>query len=254
MTESIIIGFLLPFFCTVLGAGGVFFLKKTANRNMSRLLSAFSAGIMLAASIWSLILPSLEKSAFLGYFAFLPAAAGIFTGTAFLSLNDLFLPEDKIPLLKGNKKTAIMIFAVVLHNIPEGMAVGAAYSGAYLLNTPAGYSAAFLLSLGIAIQNLPEGAIISMPLYAEGMKKGRAFYYGTLSGAVEPLAAAVTFFLSSFFSYLLPFLLGFAAGAMIYVSAADLLPEVFSEKSGFSSSLVFCFGFVLMMALDVALG
>lgn len=257
--RDILIGIMIPFLGTSLGAGCVFFMRKSLSNLIQRALMGFAAGVMIAASIWSLILPALAQSEGLGRFAFLPPAAGFWAGILFL----LFL-DNVIPHLHpaGNvaegvctdlKKTTMLVLAVTLHNIPEGMAVGVVYAG---LAAGAGISkaAALALAIGIAIQNFPEGAIISMPLRAEGVSRKRAFIYGMLSGIVEPLGAALTVAAASIISPAMPYLLSFAAGAMLYVVVEELIPEMSQGKHSDIGTILFAAGFSVMMALDVALG
>ena len=247
MLQNNLLGILIPFAGTTLGAAAVFFLKETLSRNIQRALTGFAAGVMVAASVWSLLIPTLEQSAEsgLGHFAFLPAAIGFWIGTLFLLLLDKLIPHLHLYAEKaeGRKsrisKTAMLLLAVTIHNIPEGMAVGIVYAG--------------FLS-GIAIQNFPEGAIISPPLLSSGSSKPRAFFYGLLSGAVEPLAALVMLAATDFFIPAMPYLLSFAAGAMLYVVVEELIPEMSEGEHSDIGVLSFALGFTLMMALDVALG
>lgn len=253
-------GILIPFAGTALGAACVFFMKKSLNFMIQRVLTGFAAGVMVAASIWSLLLPAMEQSEGMGKFAFLPAVIGFWIGILFL----LFL-DKTVPHLHNNseeaegpksslKKTTMLVLAVMLHNIPEGMAVGVVYAGWITGNAQISSMGALALSLGIAIQNFPEGAIISMPLRAEGMKKREAFWYGILSGAVEPVAALLTVWASGLVVPLLPYLLSFAAGAMIYVVVEELIPEMSSGTHSNLGTISFALGFTVMLALDVALG
>ena len=251
------LGLAIPFLGTTLGALCVFFLRGELNERLQRALAGFAAGVMLAASVWSLLIPAIERSAALGRFAFLPAVIGFLLGVLFLFALDRLSPrlERKAKNYSGSSmgKIAMTVFAVTLHNIPEGMAVGVIYAG---LSEGAGEVAlggAFALSLGIAIQNFPEGAIVSLPLHAGGMGKGRAFFFGVLSGAVEPLFGLLTLLASNFVAPAMPYLLSFAAGAMVDVVVEELIPEMQVERR-FDGILSFSFGFVLMLALDVALG
>lgn len=247
-------GLLIPFFGTAAGAACVLFLKNALRQSVSRVLSGFAAGVMTAASVWSLLLPAIERSAQLGRFAFLPAVAGFAAGVAFLLLSDKAIPRLENFTAKncGDMRKAIFLaFAVVLHNIPEGMAVGAALSGC--LNGDISRSAALALAFGIGVQNFPEGAIISMPLAACGIKKRRAFLHGVLSGIVEPAAGLITVILSGFLVPLLPLLLSFAAGAMILVAVRDLIPDCAADGKN-RGVAAFVTGFLVMMTLDVALG
>ena len=247
MSLSTIIGIFLPFIGTSLGAACVLFSRKNSDCRQSRALFGFSAGVMVAASVWSLIIPSVEMSVSLGFFAFFPMLCGLWVGVAFL------LITEKILLSQGRQQEAngsLFLLAVVIHNIPEGMAVGIAFAMAILQNSKAGLLSALMLSLGMTIQNIPEGAIISLPLEAKGVSKLKAFVFGSLSGVAEPVFAVVTLLFSSVSAVILPYLLGFAAGAMIYVSAKELIPEARGEKG----CLFFMLGFSLMMVLDVCLG
>ena len=238
-------GILLPFLGTSLGSACVFLMKNQFNLKLKRLLMGFAAGIMTAASVWSLLLPALEQSAALGRLAFLPAAGGFLVGIGCLLLLDRILPAES---------SDMMMLSVTLHNIPEGMAVGIVYAGLLYGGSEITPAAAFVLALGIAIQNFPEGAIISMPLKADGMRKLKSFWMGVLSGAVEPVAAVLTIFAASFIIPIMPCLLSFAAGAMIYVVIKELIPEMYGETSPYMSVLSFSGGFALMMILDVAFG
>ena len=252
-----LLGLAVPFFGTALGASCVFFLKGNLNERLQRALAGFAAGVMLAASIWSLLIPAIESSAHLGRFAFLPAVVGFLFGVFFLFALDRLSPslETKAKNYSGSRmgKIAMTVFAVTLHNIPEGMAVGVIYAGLSEGSGEVALGGAFALALGIAIQNFPEGAIISLPLHAEGMGKGKSFLFGVLSGAVEPLFGFLTLLASGLVVPAMPYLLSFAAGAMIDVVVEELIPEMQVERR-FDGILCFSFGFVLMMALDVALG
>ena len=259
MTTQIVGGILIPFLGTGLGAAMVFFLKKQISENLQKVLTGFAAGVMVAASFWSLLQPALESSERLGKLSFLPAAVGFLVGIGFLLLLDIATPHMHMDRQEegpesGLKRTTKLILAVTLHNIPEGMAVGVVYAG--WLSGEAGVSqtAALALALGIAIQNFPEGAIVSMPLLAEGMPKGKTFFYGVLSGAVEPIAALVTILAASAVVPVLPYLLAFAAGAMFYVVVEELIPEMSEGRHSNWGTIAFSLGFVLMMILDVSLG
>ncbi len=260
MIVKVAAGIIIPFIGTALGSACVFFMKKELGRTVQRALTGFAAGVMTAASVWSLLIPSMEQSENLGKWSFVPAVAGFFLGILFLLLLDRIIPHlhmyaDKAEGLKSKaKKTTMMVLAVTLHNIPEGMAVGVVYAG--LLSESAEITAggAFALALGIAIQNFPEGAIISMPLHAEGRPKSKAFFDGVVSGAVEPIGAALTVLFAGLFVPAMPYLLSFAAGAMIYVVVEELIPEMSAGEHSNIGVLMFSFGFALMMALDVALG
>ena len=254
-----ILGILIPFAGTVLGAAMVFILKKEISESLQKILTGFAAGVMVAASFWSLLQPALESSEHLGTLAFLPAAVGFLVGVGFLLLLDEVTPhmhfnhQDEGPKT-GLKRTTKLILAVTLHNIPEGMAVGVVYAGFRSGNAGITSAGALALALGIAIQNFPEGAIVSMPLRAEGMDKGRTFLYGALSGIVEPIAAAVTILAASAVVPAMPYLLAFAAGAMMYVVVEELIPEMSEGKHSNWGTIAFSLGFVLMMILDVTLG
>ena len=258
--SALITGLLIPFAGTAAGAACVFFLRKELSVALQRSLTGFAAGVMVAASIWSLIVPAIEQSEGMGRMAFLPAFAGFWLGILFLLLLDHVIPHlhRSIGQTEGPKsrltRTAMLVLAVTLHNIPEGMAVGVVYAG--FLSHSAGISAAgaLALALGIAIQNFPEGAIVSMPLRAEGMAKGKTFFYGVLSGAVEPVAAAVTVLASAAVVPVMPYLLAFAAGAMMYVVVEELIPEMSEGQHSNMATVAFALGFVVMMVLDVTLG
>ena len=253
-------GLLIPFLGTSLGSAMVFLMKNKINKKVEKTLLGFASGVMIAASVWSLLIPSINMTEEQGKVAWIPAAVGFLLGIIFLLVLDSLIPHlhldsDKPEGLKAKlKKTTMMIFAVTLHNIPEGMAVGVAFAGALAGNTGITMSAAIALAIGIAIQNFPEGAIISMPLKSEGISKTKAFIYGTLSGAVEPVAAFITILLTSLVVQILPYLLSFAAGAMIYVVVEELIPESQSGAHSNIGTIGVAIGFVLMMILDVALG
>ena len=256
-------GLLIPFAGTALGAACVFFMKKDLNPKIQRSLLGFASGVMIAASFWSLIVPSMEMASDKGRLSFLPAASGFCFGMIFLLILDLIIPHMHLDnTVEGPKsklkKTTMMVLAVTLHNIPEGMAVGVLYAGwraGFLSGSEEiSYAGALALAIGIAIQNFPEGAIISMPLHSEGLSKKRACLYGVLSGIVEPIAGLVTILLSSLVIPVLPYLLSFAAGAMIYVVIEELIPEMSEGDHSNEATVLFMFGFVLMMVLDVALG
>lgn len=251
---------LIPLAGTVLGASCVFFLKDGISRSMERALSGFAAGVMVAASVWSLLIPSMNQSEGMGEWAFIPAFVGFWAGILFLLLLDHIIPhlhnhgtEDEGPKSSLKRRTKL-ILAVTLHNIPEGMAVGVTYAGWMAGNQAITVSGALALAIGIAIQNFPEGAIISMPLRADGLSRGKSFLYGGLSGVVEPLGALLTIALASSILPFLPYLLSFAAGAMIYVVVEELIPEMSAGSHSNVGTLMFAVGFSLMMVLDVALG
>ncbi len=260
MIQDAFWGVLIPFLGTSLGAGCVFFLKNALSDGIQRALTGFAAGVMVAASVWSLLIPAMEQAADLGRLAFFPAAVGFWLGILFLLLLDHLIPHLHQNSLQAEgpksqlQRTTMMVLAVTLHNIPEGMAVGVVYAG-YLAGTAQITAAgALALSLGIAIQNFPEGAIISMPLRAEGMKKGRAFWGGVLSGIVEPIGAVLTILAAGIVVPALPYLLSFAAGAMLYVVVEELIPEMSQGQHSNVSTVFFAVGFSVMMVLDVALG
>ena len=260
MYPQIISTVLFPFLGTTLGAAFVFFLKGSMNRNLQRSLSGFAAGVMVAASVWSLIIPAIDQSEHLGKFAFLPAFVGVWLGFLFLMLLDKIIPHLHIgsdcpegsPCSLG--KSTMMVLAVALHNLPEGMAVGVVAAGWLTGNDSISFASALALSLGIAMQNLPEGAIISLPLKSNGMNRGRAFGYGVASGIVEPIGAVLTILLAGLVVPILPYLLAFAAGAMLYVVVEELIPEMSEGEHSHIGVLSFALGFTLMMVLDVALG
>ena len=259
MRAEVILGILIPFVGTTLGAAMVFVLRKTISENLQKVLTGFAAGVMVAASFWSLLEPALESSEGLGKLSFLPAAVGFLIGVGFLLLLDEITPHihlDNQPEgpKSGLKRTTKLILAVTLHNIPEGMAVGVVYAGFLSGNAGITSAGALALALGIAIQNFPEGAIVSMPLKAEGMSKGKTFLYGALSGAVEPIAALVTILAAGAVVPVMPYLLAFAAGAMMYVVVEELVPEMAEGEHSNLGTIAFSVGFVLMMVLDVALG
>ena len=257
---STVIGILIPFLGTSLGAACVFLLRDALHEGVQRALTGFAAGVMVAASVWSLLLPSIEQAAALGRLAFLPAAAGFWVGVLFLLGLDHLVPHlhRNSQQAEGPKsafrRTSMMVLAVTLHNIPEGMAVGVVYAGVLSGRTHITAAGALALSLGIAIQNFPEGAIISLPLRAEGEKKTKAFWGGVLSGAVEPVGAVLTIFLAGLVVPALPYLLSFAAGAMLYVVVEELIPEMSQGRHSNLGAVCFAVGFTVMMALDVALG
>ncbi len=257
---NIFYGILIPFLGTALGAGCVFFMKKSLSDRVQRALMGFASGVMVAASVWSLIIPAIDQSAALGKLSFLPAAVGFWVGVLFLLLLDHIIPHlhNNATQAEGPKsklqKTTMMILAVTLHNIPEGMAVGVVYAGYLSGNAEISAAGALALSLGIAIQNFPEGAIISMPLRAEGMKKSKAFGGGVLSGIVEPIGAVLTILAAQLIVPALPYLLSFAAGAMLYVVVEELIPEMSQGRHSNIGTIFFAVGFSVMMALDVALG
>lgn len=257
---DVIVGILIPFVGTALGAAMVFFMRNNMNTKLEKLLLGFAAGVMIAASVWSLLIPSIEMSSEQGNIAWIPASVGFLFGILFLFILDSLIPHihlksDKPEGIKAKlKKTTMMVFAVTLHNIPEGMAVGVIFAGAIAGNTGITMAGAFALAIGIAIQNFPEGAIISMPLKSEGMSKSKAFFCGVLSGIVEPIGAIITIALTSAITQILPYLLSFAAGAMIYVVVEELVPESQAGEHSNIGTIGVAIGFVVMMILDVALG
>ena len=258
--NNIAVGLAIPFLGTTLGSAMVFLMKNKINPKVEKLLLGFASGVMIAASVWSLLIPSIDMAEEQGKIAYLPAAVGFLLGIAFLLVLDSVIPHlhlnnDNPEGVKSKlKKTTMMVFAVTLHNIPEGMAVGVTFAGALIGNSGITMAGAFALAIGIAIQNFPEGAIISMPLKSEGMSKIKAFWYGTLSGIVEPIGAIITILLTSKVVPILPYLLSFAAGAMIYVVVEELIPEAQEGKHSNIATIGVAIGFVIMMILDVALG
>lgn len=260
MNANIIWGILIPFIGTTAGAGCVFFMKKALGKMVQRSLTGFASGVMVAASIWSLLIPAMEQSESLKNLSFLPAVSGFWGGILFLLLLDHIIPHLHMNAqeAEGPKstlaKTTMMVLAVTLHNIPEGMAVGVVYAGVCSGSVEITAGGALALSLGIAIQNFPEGAIISMPLHAEGKSRLKAFAGGALSGVVEPVAAVLTVLLAHLVIPVLPYLLSFAAGAMMYVVVEELIPEMSEGEHSNIGVLMFALGFTLMLALDVALG
>ncbi|MCC2254095.1 ZIP family metal transporter [Ruminococcus sp. CLA-AA-H200] len=260
MDQNTLIGILIPFAGTALGSAMVFFMKKEMSGQLQKLLLGFASGVMMAASVWSLLIPAIEMAEEKGGISWMPPAVGFLLGMGFLLILDTVTPhlhftDDKPEGMPSHlKKTTMLVLAVTLHNIPEGMAVGVTFAGVLSENASMTLAGAFALSVGIAIQNFPEGAIISMPLQSQGLSKPRAFAYGALSGIVEPAAALVTILLTSFVVPLLPYLLSFAAGAMIYVVVEELIPEAQTGEHSNISTIGVAVGFVLMMILDVALG
>lgn len=260
MQKEVISGLLLPFIGTAAGAGCVFFMKRDLSRIVQRALTGFAAGVMTAASIWSLIIPAIDMSEKMGKLAFLPSVVGFWCGILFILLLDSLVPHLHMNSEKAEglpsklARTTMMVLAVTLHNIPEGMAVGIVYAGFMTGSADMTAGGAFALALGIAIQNFPEGAIISMPLHAEGKSKSKAFAGGVMSGAVEPIGALLTILFASQLIPIMPYLLSFAAGAMIYVVVEELIPEMSEGEHSNIGVILFSFGFTLMMILDVTLG
>ena len=252
-------GLLIPFLGTALGSALVFFMKKELNPRIQKMLSGFAAGVMIAASVWSLLIPSMEMASDMGRLAFVPAAAGFCLGMLFLLLLDKTVPhmhldESEEGIKSSLQKTTMMVLAVTLHNIPEGMAVGVVYAAFLAGDANVTAGGALALAIGIAIQNFPEGAIISMPLHSRGLSKAKSCWYGVLSGIVEPVAGFLTILLASLVMPVLPYFLSFAAGAMIYVVIEELVPEMAEGEHSNWGTLTFMLGFALMMILDVALG
>lgn len=254
------LGIFIPFLGTTAGAACVFFMKKSLGDLVQRSLAGFAAGVMVAASIWSLLIPAIEQSAAMGKLSFVPAFFGFWFGVLFLLALDHLIPHLHLgsEQAEGPKsklgRTTMMVLAVTLHNIPEGMAVGVMYAGFLAENAQITAASALALSIGIAIQNFPEGAIISMPLRAEGQRKGRSFLGGVLSGVVEPIGAVLTILAAQLVIPALPVLLSFAAGAMLYVVVEELIPEMSQGKHSNLATVFFAAGFSVMMVLDVALG
>lgn len=257
---QLFVGLMIPFAGTALGAAMVFFMKNKMHGGIEKLLLGFASGVMIAASVWSLLIPAIDMAGEQGQIAWLPAAVGFLGGMAFLLVLDSFIPHLHLESAKPEgvesnlKKTTMLVLAVTLHNIPEGMSVGVTFAGALIGDAGITMAGAFALAIGIAIQNFPEGAIISMPLRSEGVSKGRAFVYGALSGIVEPIGAFITILLAEQIVSALPVFLAFAAGAMIYVVAEELIPEAQAGSHSNIGTVGVAIGFVVMMILDVALG
>ena len=260
MNIEVIYGVLIPLLGTTLGAACVFFMKNAIGDKVQRLLMGFASGVMVAASVWSLLIPSIEQSASMGRLSFVPALTGLWAGMLFLLLLDHITPHlhmnsDETEGPKAHlKKTTMLVLAVTIHNIPEGMAVGVVYAGWISGDSNITLMSAIILSLGIAIQNFPEGAIISMPLRGEGMSRPKSFLMGVLSGAVEPVAGVLTILAAGIIVPVLPYLLSFAAGAMLYVVVEELIPEMSEGSHSNIGTVLFAAGFSVMMILDVALG
>lgn len=258
--NGITIGLLLPFLGTTLGAACVFLMRKAIAPRLQKTLTGFAAGVMVAASVWSLLIPSIEMTGSEGFMRIVPAVVGFLTGILFLLFLDEIIPHQHLDSNESEgpkshlSKTAKMVFAITLHNIPEGMAVGVALAAALGHNSYLPMAGAVALSLGIAIQNFPEGAIVSMPLRSAGNTKWKSFIMGTLSGVVEPIGAIITILLASFVVPILPYLLSFAAGAMMYVVVEELIPETQEGTHSNLGTIGFAIGFLLMMALDILLG
>ena len=245
-----IIGILVPFLGTSLGSSFIFFLKNNINQKIQKIIVGFAAGVMIAASVWSLIIPSVEMAEKQNIIKWLPVTVGLIFGIIFLILINKL--ADKIESKKNGKKLNMLLFSVTLHNIPEGMAVGVCFAAFMSNSAEIGIIEAMLLAIGIAIQNIPEGAIISMPLKLKGMESKKAFIYGVLSGLVEPIAAIITIFLINIIVPILPYLLSFAAGAMIYVVVEELIPEMHNGDKSQLGVIGFSVGFIIMMLLDIA--
>ena len=254
-------GLLIPFIGTSAGAACVFLLKDELKPGVQKLLLGFASGVMVAASVWSLLIPAMNMSEPMGKWAFIPAAVGLLLGMAFLLVLDKTIPHLHLgsDTPEGPKKkldrSTMLLLAVTLHNIPEGMAVGVVFAGVISGSSEMTIAGAIALAVGIAIQNFPEGAVISLPLKSEtGMKSGKAFVYGVLSGIVEPVAALATVLISNLITPILPYVLAFAAGSMLYVVVEELIPEASEGDHSNIGTIAFAIGFVLMMVLDVALG
>ena len=259
MSFAVLGGLLLPFIGTTLGAACVFFMKNGMHPTVQKILTGFAAGVMVAASIWSLIIPAIDQAADMGKWSFVPAVIGFWMGILMLLALDRLIPHMHLDMkCEGPQcslqKSTMLVFAVALHNLPEGMAVGVVFAGWIAGNELMSLSGALILALGIAIQNFPEGAIISMPLSAEGVSKRRAFGYGVLSGIIEPIGAIITILAAEFFTPILPYCLSLAAGAMFYVVVEELIPEMSEGNHSNIGTIAFAVGFSLMMILDVALG
>lgn len=257
---QLVIVLLIPFVGTLLGSAMVFLMKNKMNNKVEKLLMGFASGVMMAASVWSLLIPSIEIAEGQGKIGWIPAALGFILGIVFLLVLDSITPhihlksEEPEGMKSKLKKTTMMVLAVTLHNIPEGMALGVTLAGTLIQHTGITIAGALALATGIAIQNFPEGSIISMPLKSEGMSKGKAFLYGTLSGIVEPIGAIITILFTNSVVTILPYLLSFAAGAMIYVVVEELIPESQSSEHSNIGTIGVAIGFAIMMILDVALG
>ena len=258
--NGLILGLLLPFAGTTLGAACVFLMKKSIPSLLQKTLTGFAAGVMVAASVWSLLIPSIEMTGKEGFMSIVPAITGFLFGILFLLFLDNIIPHQHIDSNQSEgpkthlSKTTKLVFAITLHNLPEGMAVGVALAGAMEHNSYISMAGAIALAIGIAIQNFPEGAIVSMPLRSAGNSRGKSFLMGTLSGVVEPIGAVITILLASVILPVLPYLLSFAAGAMMYVVVEELIPETQEGRHSNMGTLGFAIGFLLMMILDVLLG
>lgn len=250
MNWKLVLGMSLPFVGTMIGALMVFFVKNDIGTKTKKIMLGFSAGVMMASAIWSLILPALELSSHLNKWSFAPPCIGFLLGIVFFAIFEKF--SNKFDINNQNQSSKKLLLGITLHNIPEGMAVGIALAGAYFGYAELTITASLLLSIGIAIQNVPEGAIVSLPLHAMGMRKSKAFVFGFISAVVEPIASIITFFLTSLISTILPYILSFGAGATIYVIVTELIPEAQHENFA-PATISFAIGFVLMMILDVVL-
>lgn len=256
---GIIWGVLIPFAGTTAGAACVFFLRKQISGNLQRVFTGFAAGVMVAASVWSLLIPAMDMCEDMGKMAFFPALVGFLLGIVFLLFMDNLVPHlhvgsDKPEGSKSNlSRTAMLMLAVTIHNLPEGAACGAILAGVISGDGTVTMAGAITLAIGIAIQNFPEGAIISLPLRSEGNSRGKSFLLGALSGIVEPIGAIIAILLASVVTPILPYLLAFAAGAMIYVVVEELIPEANEGEHSNLGTIAFAVGFALMMVLDVAL-
>lgn len=257
---DLLIGILIPFIGTTLGASCVFFLKKEINPNLQRAFTGFAAGVMVAASVWSLLIPAMDMCADMGKLGFVPALVGFLLGIGFLLLVDSLVPHLHLGQSEpeGKKsnwgKTAMLMMAVTIHNLPEGAACGAIFAGVLSGTGDVTMAGAIALAIGIAIQNFPEGAIISLPLRSEGYSRGKSFLLGALSGIVEPIGAIIAILLAGLVTPILPYMLAFAAGAMVYVVVEELVPEASEGEHSNLGTIAFAIGFALMMVLDVALG
>ncbi len=257
---EILVGLLIPLLGTTLGSAMVFFMKDKLNQKFQKLLLGFASGVMISASMWSLLIPSIEIAENQNVISYIPASIGFMLGMLFLLLLDSLIPhlhlDSKTPegIKAKLKKSTMLVLAVTIHNIPEGMAVGVVFAGVLSQNVAVSLAGAFALSIGIAIQNFPEGAIISMPLKNNGLSKKKSFLLGTLSGVVEPIAAVFTLLLTGVINSALPYLLSFAAGAMIYVVVEELIPEAQTGKHSNIATIGVAVGFVIMMILDISLG
>ena len=251
---KIFVGIMIPFIGTSLGSAVAFLFKNKVNSIFEKIFLGFASGVMIAASVWSLLIPSIEMAASQGKIGWLPAASGLIIGTLFLKVVDKLFENKNINSLSEDKKTNMLVFSVTLHNIPEGMAVGVVFASLLSNNSNIQIASAFALAIGIAIQNFPEGAAISLPLRSKGEKLSKSFFIGVISGIVEPIAALITILLSGFITNLLPFLLAFAAGAMIFVIVEELIPESQNGKYSSLGTISLIMGFIVMMILDVTLG